>query len=176
MAMSEILQVFPSIETLCDTTKGRPKSSTKNVKKFYHCPIRTCKYFKTDHYFEKLKFLKQVSETLVAPFDWWYFTSQTYLSTLFQHFVKVHKPKSFHCSKCDKHFPLEAMLSHHKLICGVTYRCHCKAEYKAYEALLTHVKRKHQGTTLKYRDMMEWVRFAFFHEQHSRTNIYDRFV
>lgn len=63
MAVSEVLQICPSVENLCDSTKGRPKSSVKNnIKKVYHCPIETCKYFKNENYFEKIKFLKQVSK------------------------------------------------------------------------------------------------------------------
>lgn len=65
MAVSEVLQICPSVETLIDSTKGRPKSSLKNIKKVYHCPIETCKYFKSEFFFEKIKFLKQVIYSLI---------------------------------------------------------------------------------------------------------------
>lgn len=61
MAVSEVIPICPTIKSLCDPIKGRPRSSIKNdVKKVYHCPVETCKYFQKDHHFEKLKFLRQV--------------------------------------------------------------------------------------------------------------------
>lgn len=49
-------------------------------------------------------------------------------------------------------------------MCGVSYRCYCSAEYNAYEALITHVKRKHRMKTLKYKDMMEYVLYNYSYD------------
>ena len=94
MKAIQVQNIRPTIESLVSNIKGRPKSSFKtDMKKVYHCPIKSCKYYE-DSSFNKIKFLKQVSylcnidgEPMVYCFKIWYSCSITlkYIKQRYSH-------------------------------------------------------------------------------------------
>ncbi len=64
MAVSDVLHVYPSIDSIRDPAQGRPRSSSKDGrKKAFHCPFKYCKY--SEHCsFMTMKYLRQVSPQL----------------------------------------------------------------------------------------------------------------
>ncbi|XP_023018616.2 ASCIZ zinc finger protein [Leptinotarsa decemlineata] len=101
-------------------TKTHKKSTLINLDpciKQYHCPELECVYNSTSC-FKNIKLLRQ-------------------------HYRKVHAPKTFLCSTCQKSFPCENHLKLHVDYCGIDFTCcDCQSSYTSYETLKTHGRRK----------------------------------
>ena len=90
---------------------------TSRIVKSFHCPEVHCIYNQI-RFFSSLKQLKQ-------------------------HYLKVHKEKTFICHTCDLKFPTQQSQNSHSEFCGVKFRCgDCSSSYAVYESLRTHCRRK----------------------------------
>lgn len=108
----------------------------------YYCPEENCTYNRqrnlrehTDNFFRELRALKQ-------------------------HFVKVHKERTFECKNCSKAFPNEFALRRHEKGCGFKLFCAaCGASYRNQPSLTLHVKQK--GHLFKWSDFETvWERYG----------------
>lgn len=112
-------------------------ASKGNGEQRYFCPQEKCIYnIESDekHYFAGFKQLKQ-------------------------HFIKVHKEKSFECKNCAKAFPDECSLKRHEKSCGFKFYCICGSSYRNQPSLVYHIKQK--GHAFEWSDFdMEWEQFG----------------
>ncbi|CAG7819590.1 unnamed protein product [Allacma fusca] len=109
-----------------------PSVVTDKFEVIYHCPELTCKYSDAKNlgYFSKLKYLKQ-------------------------HYLKIHAPKHFKCSTCQKTFAALSYLRGHQAMCGKLFVCSCNVSYTTLEALQTHARRKeHTFDFAKYKEIL----------------------
>ncbi|KAH9515526.1 hypothetical protein Btru_011338 [Bulinus truncatus] len=102
---------------------GCHKATTHKIKNIheegteyhYHCPVTDC---------------------LFNPDSVRYFKSLEIVRT---HYMKLHSPKKFKCSKCDKTFGLERDCQRHEKECGETFICpECAKACTNKSALIKH--------------------------------------
>lgn len=100
-----------------------PTPSDPMAKREFYCPMLNCAYHLdtgNGNHFSSRKYLKQ-------------------------HFQKVHANKIFECCVCQKKFSTVVLRENHERTCG-SYECNqCRFSYKSKEALLSHIRRKHNG-------------------------------
>lgn len=101
--------------------KLKPQEKVENRE--FHCPVRDCAYH-------------------IESSRGSHFSSKKYLK---QHYQKVHASKVFQCTVCQKKFATTVLRDNHERTCG-DYACpDCSYQYKSKEALLSHIRRKHNG-------------------------------